>query len=86
MGPGLPATRRGQRGAVTCSLEKDVLLTDAGDAKQKQLSLLGYASGGRRQANLHHAFRSVPSEFWGLNCKTKLSQNNTLLLEFHPVL
>lgn len=34
-GLGFPATTRRLRGAVTCSLEKEVLLIDLGDAKQK---------------------------------------------------
>lgn len=36
--------------------------------------------------HLHHAcvFTSVSSEYWGLTHKTKLSQNNMLLLELHP--
>lgn len=88
MGLGVTTTRRGQRGVVTCSLENEVLLKDPGDVKQKWLSLLCSADEEGRQANLYHAraFSSVPSEFCGLNCKRKLSQNNTLLLEFHPVL
>lgn len=44
------------------------------------------AGWGRQQVHLHHAcvFTSVSSEYWGLTHKTKLSQNNMLLLELHP--
>lgn len=50
------------RAAVTWSLEKEVLLIDLENAKQKWLKLLHSADGGGRQASLHHAsaFNSVP--------------------------
>lgn len=51
------------------------------------IELTWFCRWRRKEIDLHHthAFSAVPSELWGLNCKTKISQNNTLLLEFHPI-